>query len=129
MARKPPMFAKATLVSNRFPEFAAMIREARREALTAAASRARTSARAGYAAHRVTPAGQSPTTLQTINARTDGESGVIVYVGTLRGVMKEYGTKEREGPRGAQEAHPYLRPAADEAREMILPAMAARLPH
>lgn len=128
MARRAPVFASAGLVNNRFPEFKAMIESARSISMREAGAAGAREARQRYQEQRRFSSGHTPSTLQTINYRTDGAKVLIIYVGTLRGAVFEYGAENREG-RGTQPPRPYLRPGADMARSMVLPGMAARLPH
>lgn len=84
-------------------------------------------ARERYRAQRQHSAGRSPTTLQTISWRTDFKHALIIYVGTLRGAIFEFGASRAN--RGVQPPRPYLRPGADAARAAILPLVRERSPH
>lgn len=128
MAKRAAVFAKFTVTSNRFGEFGGMIVAARRQALVSAGRKGAQEARDLYDSQRIYAANQSPSTLQTINYRTDGDHGFIIYVGTLRGAIFEFGASDREG-RGTQPPRPFLQPATEHARQGVLPEMAATLPH
>lgn len=117
MAKGAPVYAKMTFTHSRYREFAVRLAAAKRAALIEAGMIGRREARARYRRKYATGPGS---TKATINYRTDGEHILMIYVGTLRGVFKEYGTKVRE-QRGKQEAQPYLRPGADAALASIIP--------
>ena len=124
-ARRAPVFASMRMTHSRYAEFRAKLEAAKREALVQAGIEGRRVARDSY--HHRYATGPAPSTKQSINYRTDAKNILIIYVGTLRGVFKEYGTKMRKG-RGQQKAEPYLRPGMAAAVAAILPAVRRRAP-
>src|SRR5437868_3216070 len=119
------IYGKATLTSVRYAEFGALLAEARRGALVEAGILGRRVARDSY--QRKYATGPAPSTKSTIQYRTDTKHFLFIYVGTLRGVFKEFGTKVRL-KRGQQLEEPFLRPGAAAAFAAILPAVAKRAP-
>jgi hypothetical protein len=124
MAARPPVYAKCTITHTRFREFQSLLQKAGHEALFEAGEIGRAEARSRYTRKYATGPGS---TKASINFRFAGEKILMIYVGTLRGVFKEYGTKVRE-KRGQQEAQPFLRPGAKAAFASLLPGIRKRAP-
>ena len=124
-ARRAPVYASMRMTHARYGAFRARLEAAKREALVEARETGRRVARESY--HHKYATGPKPSTKQSINYRTDAKNLLLIYVGTLRGVFKEYGTKVRKN-RGQQKAEPYLRPGMAAAIAVIIPAVRRRAP-
>lgn len=124
-SRRPPVYAKMVMTHSNYRTFKARLDAATREALIEAGGVGRRVARDSYKRKYAT--GPPPSTKQSINFRTDTKHFVMIYVGTLRGAIKEFGTKVRD-KRGRQEAQPFLRPGMSAALATILPAIRRRAP-
>jgi hypothetical protein len=109
------------MTSEHYALFLAELREASGEALAEAGDVGVKVAKANYHAEHT-----SGETKRSIGWRLDGHHFLEIFVGTLRGVFMERGTKIRER-RGKQEARPYLRPGLQAAMRVVLPAMRVRM--
>lgn len=121
---KPAMYAKIDIRRTRFREFQRDLDVASVKALNEAGAEGAKEARRRFAPHAYNYSGR---TARRIGYKVLPGKKLILYVGTLQGVMIEYGWKARRNRGGAYQGDPFLRPGMEVAATRIKPSLKRRL--